>query len=113
MSGKRQVRNYNSTESEVFACPLCERKDLPALTEHHVVPKSRGGRSTISICRDCHRQIHALFDNKTLEYELNSIEDLKRHPGIRKFLRWIKNRPYGCIQKAKRSRNTRDRGRRG
>ena len=94
-------------------CPLCERGGLPDLTEHHVVPKSRGGRDTISICRDCHRQIHALFDNKTLERELNSIEDLKRNPGVKRFLKWLKKKPYGSAHKARRSKNTHDRGRRG
>lgn len=94
-------------------CPLCGREDLPGLTEHHVVPKSRGGKDTISICRDCHRQVHALFDNKTLECKFSSIEDLKKNPNVIKFIKWIKNKPYGSIHKARRSRNTRNRGRSG
>jgi hypothetical protein len=108
------VQNFKRSESlEENDCPLCQRTDLPELTEHHVVPKSRGGRDTISICRDCHRQIHALFDNKTLECELNSIEDLKKNPSIMKFLKWIRKKPYGSVHKARRSNNTRSRGRRG
>ena len=94
-------------------CPLCRRDELPGLTEHHVVPKSRGGKDTISICRDCNRQIHALFDNKTLECKFNSIEDLRKDSRIIKFTKWIKNKPHGSIQKARRSKNTRNRGRRG
>lgn len=103
---------YSELLGEEF-CPLCERSGLPKLTEHHVVPKSRGGKDTILICRDCHRQIHALFDNKTLENNLNSIEKLKRNPNIRRFLKWISKRPYGSVHKARRAMNTRKRSRSG
>lgn len=93
-------------------CPLCER-NVPFLTEHHLIPKSRGGKELLSICRDCHRQIHALFDNKLLEQELHEYELLIENEKFVKYLKWVKKRPFGCVHKAKRAKESRNRGRRG
>jgi len=92
-----------------FKCPLCNR-DVPFLEEHHLVPKSRGGKNVFSICHDCHKQIHALFDNKSLEEDLYKYELLIRNERFIKYLKWISKRPYGCVHKARESRNRRRRG---
>jgi 5-methylcytosine-specific restriction endonuclease McrA len=97
---------------ELKKCLLCER-DVPSLTDHHIVPKSRGGKALIAICKDCHRQLHALFDNKTLEEELNTEEAIKLNKQFRNYLKWIRRRPFGVVHKARRSRDTKKRGRRG
>lgn len=65
---------------------------LHNLTKHHFIPKSCGGRSTENICRTCHRQLHALFTNKELEKELNSVEVLKVNRDVQKYLDWVKDR---------------------
>lgn len=78
-------------------CELCERM-VDALTVHHLYPKSQGRRAgkklqqlpTMRTCRACHRQIHALFSNKELARELDSIEKLRAHPAMEKFLTWVK-----------------------
>ena len=78
-------------------CELCERT-VDHLTVHHLFPKSQGRRAgrkvqelpTVRVCRACHRQLHALFSNKELARELDSIEKLKVHPAMQKFLAWIK-----------------------
>jgi hypothetical protein len=44
----------------------------------------------IDICPPCHKQIHALFDNKRLATELNSLEQLRQRPELEKFLHWIR-----------------------
>ena len=93
-------------------CQLCER-EVPSVSEHHVIPKSLGGKDTIEVCKDCHRQIHALFDNKKLSTELNRTELIINNESFSKYLKWIRNRPYGSAHKSKRSRETRKRGRRG
>lgn len=96
----------------IFHCLLCERP-TNKLTDHHVVPRSRGGTETIAICVDCHRQIHVLYDNKMLEEDYNTAELLLASEGFSKYLMWAKNRPVGSAHKAKRSRDTKRRGRRG
>jgi hypothetical protein len=93
-------------------CPLCER-EVSVLTDHHIIPKSRGGTELVAVCVDCHRQIHALFDNKTLETEFNTVESLLANEQFCKYLKWVRKRPSGVVHKAKRSRETKRRGRRG
>ena len=78
-------------------CELCERP-VDALTTHHLFPKSQGRRAgrkvqelpTVRTCRACHRQLHTLFSNKELARELDSLEKLKAHPAMEKFLTWVK-----------------------
>lgn len=79
----------------MMKCELCERK-TDNLTVHHLVPKQSVKRKqanagpTTDICSACHRQIHALFDNKYLAQNLNTIEKLKSEPQMQKFLSWIR-----------------------
>jgi hypothetical protein len=73
-------------------CALCERH-VPRrlITLHHLTPKSRGGTAEqrVPLCKPCHKQIHATFDNKTLERELAQLEQLRRHELLQPFLKWI------------------------
>ncbi|MBX3227281.1 MAG: hypothetical protein KIT84_34905 [Labilithrix sp.] len=69
-------------------CPLCERPNYNP-SDHHLVPKSRGGKVTETICRDCHSAIHATFTNKELEREYATIEALLSHPGLATQIRFI------------------------
>ena len=78
-------------------CPLCDRvitKNSPK-SVHHLIPKSKGGKGgeTVLLHHICHKQIHLIFKEKELAKNLNKIEDLKKHPKLKKFLIWIKKRP--------------------
>ena len=47
---------------------------------------------TISVCKDCHREIHSLIPKeKELGRNFNTIEKLMEHEGIGKFIQWISN----------------------
>jgi 3-methyladenine DNA glycosylase AlkC len=76
-------------------CQLCER-ELEKLTVHHLIPRQTVKRKqaeageTIDICSACHRQIHSLFNNKTLAKNLNTIEKLRAEPKMEKFLIWVR-----------------------
>lgn len=86
-------RQMTCKAEEREACPLCEREILiQNLTKHHMVPKSCGGRETENLCRTCHRQLHALFTNRELDKELNSLEALKENSEIQTYLNWIENK---------------------
>ena len=54
---------------------------------------------TVGLCRPCHKQIHVLFTEKELEREWNSLDKLRAHPELQKFLEWIRRRPRGfhCV----------------
>jgi len=70
-------------------CELCER-EVARVTRHHLRPREHGGTETALLCSACHRQVHALFTNRTLAHELDSLEKLRAHPQMRSYLRWAR-----------------------
>ncbi len=73
-------------------------------TRHHLVPravhrkkrfKKRFSkdemRTTIDLCRDCHRAVHDFLpDEKVIARDYYTIELLRAHPEIAKFLEWVR-----------------------
>jgi hypothetical protein len=53
-----------------------------------VRPKQFGGVLTEELCSGCHRQVHALFTNRTLAHELDTVEKLREDPQIQRYLSW-------------------------
>ena len=98
-------------------CVLCGRQTDDA-TDHHLFPKSRARghkgrrrrnkveepRRTEPACWACHRMVHALFSTKELERDLNTVEKLRAHPEMGKFIEWIKDRPVESRVPVKRSK---------
>lgn len=91
------------------ACGLCGR-EVRRLTRHHLVPRTRHKNKrnkktfdrrevhrTVGLCSPCHRHIHTVLDNKELEREYNTLEALKVHPGVKKFVEWVSKRPHGTM----------------
>src|SRR5262245_14614413 len=83
-------------EEAIRPCGLCGRGFTRAtLTEHHCVPRSRGGTSddVALICAQCHGMVHATFTNRTLEALYPTIEELRQAPELSAFLRWVRKQP--------------------
>jgi len=94
------------TPKELDPCPLCERPNYHP-SDHHLVPKSRGGKHTLAICRDCHHAIHAVFTNKELEAKYHTVAELLAHEEFAKMIAFIaKQDPGGKV----RVRRRRERG---
>ncbi|MFL6583053.1 MAG: hypothetical protein ACJ8KU_00890 [Chthoniobacterales bacterium] len=87
-------------------CAICGREET--LTRHHLIPRTRHHnkrnkrefdratvKQVVGMCRPCHSQIHALFTEKELEREFNTVERLRMHPELTKFARWIAKKPRG------------------
>ncbi|WKB52598.1 HNH endonuclease signature motif containing protein [Eleftheria terrae] len=76
-------------------CPLCGRPIVPgpSADEHHLVPKSEGGRDKTLVHRVCHRKIHATFSEKELARGYASWEALRGHPEIASFVQWVRKKP--------------------
>src|SRR5215813_740741 len=89
-------------------CELCGRQ-VSTLTRHHLVPRTRHSnkrnkrdfdRADVKtriawLCRPCHNHVHALFTEKTLEREFNTLESLLSHPDVGRFVEWIRTKPDG------------------
>ena len=87
-------------------CQLCMRPIPKSQRDaHHLIPKSRGGTETVILHRLCHRQIHATLTEIQLARNYATIEALKSHPEIAKFIRWIRNKPAHIQTAIKRCRD--------
>ncbi len=76
----------------VQTCWLCSRTIGETVEWHHLIPKSRGGRSREPIHPICHRTIHANFTNSELERRYSKAEALLGHTEIRRFVDWVANK---------------------
>lgn len=94
--------------AENHICELCNRT-VSSITKHHLIPLEKGGKKfeTLSLCRTCHEQIHALFTNRELAVYYHTLESLKRDQKIIKFLRFIENLPGDSHLVIKKSRHVR------
>ncbi|MBX7221363.1 MAG: HNH endonuclease [Blastocatellia bacterium] len=86
-------------------CELC-RREVKETTEHHLIPRARHKvykrkkdfdtavlHRTISVCRPCHKNVHALFTEKELAESYYTVELLLANPEVRKFTEWVSKRP--------------------
>jgi hypothetical protein len=85
-------------------CGLCGRITKRGTTEHHLIPRTchrnkwfkknftkEEMQTTIAVCKDCHRAIHDLAPNeKELGRTYNTVEKLRQHPQLSKFLEWVR-----------------------
>lgn len=88
------------TEIQPDPCPVCERPNFHP-SDHHMVPRSRGGKATTTICRDCHSAIHATFSNRELDDQYNTVDALLAHPTFSQTIAFIaKQDPGGRVRTA-------------
>ncbi|MDQ2089827.1 HNH endonuclease [Marimonas arenosa] len=78
-------------------CPLCDRpipEGVPQ-SRHHLVPRLRGGkgRETVLLHQICHNEIHASLSETDLARAYCTIEALRAHPRLAKFIAWVGKRP--------------------
>lgn len=89
-------------------CALCDRP-APDLTEHHLVPRSQHARlrgrpgfdlerarvGTVTLCTACHRTVHAELSARELAERFNTLEALREHPGIARFVAFVRRQAPG------------------
>jgi len=46
----------------------------------------------LEICRDCHSAIHQAIEEKSLARNYNTLEALRSHPEVSKFIDWVSNK---------------------
>jgi len=87
-------------------CQLCGRQ-VKEMTCHHLIPRTRHKNKrnkrqfdrddvksrTVAVCHPCHKNIHAVFSNKELERDYNTLDALRAHPDIRRFSEWVATKP--------------------
>ena len=84
-------------DESVPVCPLCDRPIPEGVPQslHYLVPRLRGGRhgETGLLHQICHNEIHATLTETELARGYASIEALRTHPRLEKFIRWVAKRP--------------------
>ncbi len=92
------------TLSQKKICQLCGREipDYVPQSLHHLVPKSKGGKGgvTVLLHHICHKQIHAMINEKELASTYSNFEAIRKHPRIEKFVKWIRKRPPEFISRS-------------
>jgi hypothetical protein len=104
---KKLIPDYFSDHSAsvTLVCPICERTIPNSQKDaHHLVPKSKGGKTTQYLHRICHRQIHALFSETKLAKELNTADAIKDQPEMQKFIEWVKSKPDDFYERTSKSK---------
>jgi hypothetical protein len=112
-------------------CELCGRK-CARLDKHHLIPRTRHSNKRnkkqfdrrevhdrlAMLCKPCHKTVHATLTEKELEREYNTLEALRSHEQISRFVKWVRKQPTGATvtvrqsQAKKRRTAARDRRRR-
>ena len=100
MTGKRALRGceplgYVPPVGPAPLCPLCSRvmRQGPSVDEHHLVPRSQGGKTKSLVHRICHRKIHATLSDSELGSVYNRWAVLQANPEIAAFVKWVANKP--------------------
>lgn len=93
-------------EEEIQHCPLCQREIAQPANLHHLHPQSQGGKGTPTVLLHviCHNKIHSLFTEKELARHYNTIEKLRAHEEIQKFIKFVRKQPPSYYDKSKRSK---------
>ncbi len=59
------------------------------------MPKLKGGKGgpVVRLHQICHNEIHATLTEVELAREFNTVEALRGHPRLAKFIAWVARRP--------------------
>ena len=84
-----------STAATVEHCPLCGRVMVAgaSVDEHHLTPKSKGGRDKFRIHKLCHKMIHATLTESQLARDYSRWDLLQVQPDIASFIAWVADKP--------------------
>ena len=86
-------------------CPLCLRPipiGVPQ-SKHHLIPQLKGGKGgeTVLLHHICHKEIHSCLTEAEIARDYATIEALRAHPHLQKFVKWIAKRPPEFISRSK------------
>ena len=94
----------NIKPAMVVICPICERAIPDSQKDaHHLIPKSKGGKTTEYLHRICHKQIHALFTETELAQQYHHAQILREHPEMKKLIQWVSSKPDAFYEKTRKS----------
>lgn len=72
---------------------------------HHVIPKSKGGKTVVPTCETCESYIHKTWSHNELRDIYNSVETILANEGFQKFLKWRKKQSPESLFKSSPGKN--------
>lgn len=73
-------------------CPICKRELGDLVENHHLIPKTFGGKDKVTIHKVCHSKIHSVFSERELQHHFHTVERILENEEIQKFIKWIKKK---------------------
>ena len=77
--------------SDTNKCPLCNRELAEPIVRHRLIPPSKGGKDspTVQMHKICQAKVHAVFTETELKSYYNTVDRIKEHEEITKFIKWV------------------------
>ena len=108
-----EVEWFVKSEDDPVVCAACGSSE--DLTLHHLVPQAKchdkykqvkdDPTNHVMLCRSCHSQVHALYDETQLRDIYNTLDSLLNAPEFSKFVAWKKKHPeFGGSSKMSKER---------
>jgi 5-methylcytosine-specific restriction enzyme A len=66
-----------------------------------------GAEDRVAMCRTCHKQVHAVYTNKELARELNTVEKPRGAEGLQGYLKWVRKQDAGAVFQVREARRKR------
>lgn len=95
-------------------CPICNREMVKgkSLDEHHLIPKTFGGKEKFLLHRICHRKLHATFTEREMFKYYHTWERILENEEICKFVKWVSKKGPEYYSGSKETQNRKNKRRR-
>ena len=82
-------------------CEICGRElGTKLISEHHLIPKTHGGKQKILLHNICHQKIHSVYTEKQLQKYFHTPSRILESEEIQKFVKWIQKKPVDYYDKS-------------
>jgi len=86
-----------------MSCVFCNRDVFTR--EHHIIPRCKGGKETVSACESCESFIHGKWTHNELRDTYNNVETILNDESFKKFLKWLTKQKSDVVFKSSVSNN--------
>lgn len=76
----------------------------PSIDTHHLLPRSHGGKITVTLHRICHQAIDPTLSEAELARGFASIEALQQYPDLNRLIARVRKRPADYQDRSRWSR---------
>lgn len=75
-------------------CGICGRPlGTTDVQFHHLIPKTFKGTVTVPLHKICHQKAHATFTERELLSFYHTLERIRDHEIMKKFIMWVRKKP--------------------